>query len=310
MRRAMQVLRAGHGSGLVRFDTTWFRMDLATLQKITHCARALESSRAAFDAALEETFAPAVRKEARSFLLRQLRPQKAARPAPRPRHVSDKDLSDFLAACRSLHFVDYAKPDEARAKDRERMARYAAEEPPPPLSHPLTASPPVALPAVLREIAEVTFRNRREVEFLDHRVGKRGVPSHGARHPFDAVFAWRDGRRSVEAYFDPVGGRAHQLAPTRRSRPIGTSHWIRLYAAYERVMWRYRHSGYYDTLLLDAGHILTNVAMVAASRGWEIGQTSSPEAQPAGAEPLVAEVFLEIELVPRDRRGSAQRGRR
>jgi hypothetical protein len=297
----MKVLRAGPSSGLIQFDTAWFRMDLETLEKITRCAHALERSKRAFDTALTKAFEPEPRKVARAFLLRHWR------PSAKTDGATDRSLSDFLAASKSLRFVDYRKPLEAHAQDRERMTRFASEEAPPPLFHPLKGAAPVRLPAVLRTIAEATFLNRQEVDFLNHRVGKRGVPSHGARHPFDAFLGWRSGSRSVEAYFDPVGGRAYRLARTRNALAgSAASCWIRLYASYERVQWRYRHSGFYDTLLLDAGHILANISIVASSLGWRLGEVESPSTQPHEAEPLLDEVFLEIELV-RTRVGGGRR---
>lgn len=291
----MQVLRIGNAPGsigLIRFDTTWFRMPAAALSKIVACAQALAVSKRAFETCLTASFAGDERKAARAFLLKHARQERATRP------VFDRDLTDFLATAKSLRFMDYSKEARTRTEDLERMTRFAAAEAPPPLAHHIEGAGRVRLPMPLRDIAEWTFRNHFTSKFLNHEVGKRGVPSHGARQPFDAIFSYRAGGKRVDAYFDPQTGRAHAIAQPKGARAErGNAQTIQLFACYERVQWRYRHSGYYDTLLLDAGHIIGNVFRMAAAHGWRVSRCSEPQLQPSAWKPFVNEAFVEIDIV-------------
>jgi hypothetical protein len=182
---------------------------------------------------------------------------------------------------RARRYADYSSA-AVFTDDTKRMARFAAEENPPPLEgtapgpkltlpHPAATDPEGELDR-LGHLMFFTFgllRPARFLEILD--VQLRAVPSFGARHPFDALITIPHGMATVA----PPGRYVylpshHQLAYIRPTHDHGDAWQLDILAVYERVQWRYRESIAYDMVLLDLGHLTHQLRAVARMLGWHL----------------------------------------
>jgi SagB-type dehydrogenase family enzyme len=146
-------------------------------------------------------------------------------------------------------------------------------------------------PITCQDLADCLHAGLGIVGFVEHpdlgRMPLKNTPSGGARNPFEAyVYASnvRDLARGVYHYSaseQSLGLIGNEDLP-RGSDLIGGQAWgdsaaalVLLLANFERTMWKYPHPAGYRVVLIEAGHIVQNILLVAASRGIDAAPTAA-----------------------------------
>jgi hypothetical protein len=169
-------------------------------------------------------------------------------------------------------FIDYGKPEAFQADVAYSQECVANAEPPSCTSAAPQQATYVVKPrelcdygrgvANIGELVAVIFRNRHRGIFFGYRCVQRCYPSNGSRHGFEVTLKLTYQELVINAYYDPETNVYRVDAPAPAERRLVRVEMI-LGMHWERHFWRYRHSWYYNTVLLEVGHILASLEMLA-----------------------------------------------
>lgn len=148
-------------------------------------------------------------------------------------------------------------------------------------------------PVALETLRDCLFAGLGVTGFLDTRlpgeeprVPLKMAPSGGGRNPYEGYVYARSvrdlepGIYHYSALDNTLGLVTDSLPPTSRlfagqSWTEGAAFGILLVANFHRTMWKYPHPNAYRVVLMEAGHIAQNVALVAAERALSATPTAA-----------------------------------
>ena len=207
-------------------------------------------------------------------------------------------VAHYHRASHDYPFQDYFDP-EWRQKEEELLKVYDALWPPPSamaeregnfialpepnfqtLESGPGASPVVWLAAVLR----YTFGGIGEIRTSRVTCLRRTSPSGGARHPTEGLLLLPTRLESIPAGAYWYDVKRHGLVETTDGAELayaGSStggFGIAIRSRVERAMWRYRDLRAWRPVLLDAGHIIETLSLLAVRGGYETKVYTPPPA--------------------------------
>lgn len=219
-------------------------------------------------------------------------------------------LSFWKKRCRTSS-LDYSS-SRIHEFDEDLMKVYAEDtQPPSPymqfhgevkvlLPHPSTSSPSSPL-SKLSHLLFWSFGILFETDFYGFIPAlAKPVPSHGARHPFEVFLVINcDTLPQGTFHYDPCSHKLVLLPICLKLNSHSSDINIFICSLFEREQWRYRHSQYYSELLLDIGHITSNIRHTARAFGLNINidTTISPDAIGSLFHPLVLECVSLINVL-------------
>ena len=217
--------------------------------------------------------------------------------ATAPRSEDSSFLERYHRFVCDYPFSDYSQPNHW-AKDREQMALYGKESPPPPpytdlksyvgkrwdlpvpefrrLSHgaPPSISPMTAVATALAGTLQATG----SIDGGDFGPWlRKACPSGGARHPTEVRLSIR-GLPEIEDGMWLYDAQRHQLLYEKAlfagATEKGGSICWNFVSRVERPMWRYRDARSLRPVIIDAGHVVHSVRMFLSTMGFGLSSTT------------------------------------
>jgi hypothetical protein len=118
----------------------------------------------------------------------------------------------------------------------------------------------------IAEIVRFVFKNRDHGSFFGYDCVRRTYPSNGSRHGFEAALHISGGGIETLIFYDAESDIFFRT-PLSAPDPIDSTVNLLVYIHWNRHFWRYRDSWYYNTILLEAGHLLANLELLAIDKG-------------------------------------------
>lgn len=116
------------------------------------------------------------------------------------------------------------------------------------------------------DLTSKIFKNRAHGNFHGYSCVRRCYPSNGARHGFEAAVEINFAGRPCTAFYSPEEDTFWSTEPLPGERPDEIT--IVVYVHWDRYFWRYRNAWYYNTVLLEAGHMLGSIRILADEIGF------------------------------------------
>lgn len=207
-------------------------------------------------------------------------------------------IAHYHRASHDYPFQDYFDP-EWRRKEEELLKMYDALWPPPaamadregnfiglPEAHfEVLESGPGASPiAWLAAVLHYTFGGIGEIPTSRVICLRRTSPSGGARHPTEGILLIPKGLEGIPAGAYWYDVKRHGLVETTEGAEIldtmavNGGFGIAIRTRVDRAMWRYRDLRAWRPVLLDAGHIVETLSLLATRGGYQTSLYTSPPA--------------------------------